>query len=155
MAALPRAHAWILVAAMLALSGCVSGPRQKSGEATLGERIATAAMTQLGRPYRYGGGGPDAFDCSGLVRWAHERQGVLVPRTTDEQYQAARTVDLRRLSAGDLLFFRFDGPKVTHVAIYTGNGRFVHAPQTGRPVETRALNDAGYRNHLVGAGRLY
>ena len=149
-----------LMAALL-LTACASGPRsvaRKDGDdriSTLGELISASAMAQLGRPYRYGGNGPDAFDCSGLVRFAHAAQGIAVPRTTEEQFKAARPVVRNELAAGDLLFFRFDGPKVSHVAIYTGNGRFVHAPQSGRPVETRTLQDPAYLTQLVGIGRLH
>lgn len=112
-------------------------------------------MAEIGKPYRYGGNGPDAYDCSGLVRFAHGAQGVTVPRTTEEQFRAARPVPLDRIAAGDVLFFRFDGPKVSHVAIYAGNGRFVHAPQSSRPVEVRSLDEPWYRSQLVGAGRLH
>ncbi len=69
--------------------------------------------------------------------------------------RAAREVKLGRIVPGDLLFFRIEGRKVSHVAIYAGDGRFVHAPQTGKAVETRQLDDAYYRKRLVSAGRLY
>jgi cell wall-associated NlpC family hydrolase len=148
-----------LAAALVA--GCAGAPaRAPAGaaaqrvEAALGQRILATALGQLGQPYRYGGNGPDAFDCSGLVRFAHAAQGVAVPRTTDGQFQAARPVSPGRIEAGDVLFFRFEGPKVSHVAIYAGDGRFVHAPQSGRTVEIRPLDD-WYRRRLVGAGRLY
>lgn len=156
------ARTWQLAAAMLALvllSACASGPRhapEPSRAQTVGERIAATALAQLGRPYRYGGYGPEAFDCSGLVHFAHAAQGIAVPRTTGEQFRAASRVKESRLEAGDLLFFRFDkGNKVSHVAIYTGGGRFVHAPRSGRPVETGRLDDPAYRRHLAGMGRLF
>ncbi len=156
---MPSALLLAMLAALL-LSACVSGPRQIPGptqaDAQLGERIAATARAQLGRPYRYGGQGPDAFDCSGLVLFSHSAHGIAVPRTTADQYRAAAPVPERRLIAGDLLFFRFEGQrKVNHVAIYLGDGRFVHAPQTGRPVELRRLDDPGYRRSLVAAGRLH
>jgi cell wall-associated NlpC family hydrolase len=135
------------------LAGCASAPRQR--EATLGERIAAEALAQVGRPYRYGGSSPEGFDCSGLVRYAYLAAGVDVPRTTTEQFQAARSLKLSELAPGDLLFYRIDSREVTHVAIYTGDGRFVHAPQSGKSVETRALDDDWYRERLVSAGRLY
>ena len=59
------------------------------------------------------------------------------------------------LEPGDLLFFRIKGSRISHVAIYTGEGRFIHAPQTGRPVELRMLDDEYYRPRLAGAGRLF
>ncbi|MDQ2640280.1 MAG: C40 family peptidase, partial [Pseudomonadota bacterium] len=144
----------------LLLAACASAPRAPAepGAAalpSLGQRIVASAMAEVGKPYRYGGNGPDAYDCSGLVRFAHGSQGVIVPRTTEEQFRAARPVPVDRIAAGDLLFFRFDGPKVSHVAIYAGDGRFVHAPQSDRPVEVRSLDEPWYRSQLVGAGRLH
>lgn len=152
---LPQIRALLPLGLTLLLVACASGPRPPVSGDDLGERIAAAAVAQVGAPYRFGGGDPAGFDCSGLVRYAHALQGVGVPRTTDEQYRSAAPVQLAALQAGDLLFFRFDGTQVSHVAIYAGNGRFVHAPQTGRPVETRALNEPAYRSRLVGAGRLH
>lgn len=153
----------LLCAALLA--GCSSVPPAPSrgtappevvpaSRGALGRQIATAALNQLGRPYQYGGSGPDAFDCSGLVSFAHGSLGVVTPRTTDEQFRAARPVEPRDLSAGDLLFFRI-GKSVSHVGIYAGDGRFVHAPRTGRPVETRDLADSYYTARLAKIGRLY
>jgi murein DD-endopeptidase len=135
------------------LAGCASVPRPR--EATLGERIAATALAQIGRPYLYGGSTPEGFDCSGLVRYAYLAAGLDVPRTTTEQFQAVRTIRLETLAPGDLLFFRIDSREVTHVGIYTGEGRFVHAPQSGKSVETRALDDDWYRQRLVSAGRFY
>jgi cell wall-associated NlpC family hydrolase len=59
------------------------------------------------------------------------------------------------LEPGDLLFFRTAGKRISHVAIYAGSNRFVHAPQTGRPIEIRTLDDEYYRPRLAGAGRLF
>lgn len=138
---------------MMLMAGCSISPRER--ERSLGERVADTALTQLGRPYRYGGSTPEGFDCSGLVRFAYLAQGITVPRTTGEQFRAAQAVKIGKLTPGDLLFFRIDGKTVSHVAIYAGDGRFVHAPQTGKPVETRAMDDPWYRDRLVRAGRLH
>lgn len=113
------------------------------------------AISLLGAPYKWGGSGPNAFDCSGLVRFVHAQVGISVPRTAAEQFSAAKPVDLDRIQPGDLLFFRIKGRRVSHVAIYAGEGRFIHAPQTGRPVEFRALEDEYYRERFAGAGRLF
>jgi murein DD-endopeptidase len=146
-----------MLLALLVLAGCASGPRRAPESAdSVGARVAGVALAQVGRPYRYGGSGPDSFDCSGLVHFAYASLGIRVPRTTEAQFDAARPVPTRQLARGDLLFFRFDkGPKVSHVAIYTGDGRFVHAPQSGRSVETGRLEDDWYRRRLVAAGRLH
>lgn len=121
---------------------------------TVGNEVAIRAISLLGAPYEWGGNGPTTFDCSGLVRFIHDQLGIFAPRTAAEQYSAATPVPLNDLEPGDLLFFRIKG-RISHVAIYTGEGRFVHAPQTGRPVELRVLDDDFYRPRLAGAGRLF
>jgi cell wall-associated NlpC family hydrolase len=133
------------------LAGCAGTPPAPTSR---GEQIADRALAQLGKPYRYGGNGPDAFDCSGLVRYAHLALGIAAPRTAAAQFDAAHKIPREALTPGDLLFFRIGGT-VSHVGIYAGDGRFVHAPQTGRPVETRPIDDSYYRTRLVGVGRLY
>ena len=72
-----------------------------------------------------------------------------------EEFLAAEAATGTRLRTGDLLFFRTSGTRISHVAIYAGEGRFVHAPKTGRPVELRMLDDEFYRPRLAGAGRLF
>ncbi len=113
------------------------------------------AVALVGVPYRYGGSGPGGFDCSGLVSYIHHEVGIDVPRTAAEQYRAAIPVNKADLEPGDLLFFRTRGRGVSHVAIYAGSGRFIHAPQTGRLIELRDLADGYYGPRLVGAGRLF
>jgi murein DD-endopeptidase len=120
----------------------------------VGSEIVIRAISLLGAPYQWGGSGPTAFDCSGLVHFIYTELGIPVPRTAEEQFRAATRVDIDELEPGDLLFFKIRGPKISHVAIYAGSNRFVHAPQTGRPIEFRALNDGYYRPRLAAAGRL-
>jgi murein DD-endopeptidase len=123
-----------------------------------GAAIARNALAQLGVPYRYGGSEPRrGFDCSGLVAYAHGQEGIAVPRTAATQFAAADSVEQGQLRAGDLVFFRTvpRSRAVTHVGIYTGQGRFVHAPQTGRDVVESSLDEAYYRERYAGSGRLY
>jgi cell wall-associated NlpC family hydrolase len=147
------------LALALALQGCFSSPprsaRPAPARVTVGQEIAMRAISLLGAPYKWGASGPNAFDCSGLVRFVHAQVGISVPRTAAEQFSAATPVELDRIQPGDLLFFRIKGRRVSHVAIYAGDGRFIHAPQTGRPVEFRELEDEYYQKRLVGAGRLF
>lgn len=122
---------------------------------SIGNEIALRAISQLGKPYVWGGADLTGFDCSGLVRYIYDQVGIAVPRTAAEQYSAARPIELGGLEPGDLLFFRTQGQRISHVAIYTGEGRFIHAPRTGQPVEFRTLDDEYYRPRLAGAGRLF
>jgi cell wall-associated NlpC family hydrolase len=122
-------------------------------KADRGQAVLKAAESRIGAPYRYGGAGPDAFDCSGLVSYAHRQAGVAVPRTAAQQFAAATPVERRDLRPGDLVFFRLSGREVSHVGIYAGRDRFVHAPQSGGEVRMASLEDEVFRRSWVGAGR--
>lgn len=115
--------------------------------------VIATARTMLGAPYRYGGADPTGFDCSGLVSYVYRSLGIQVPRTSQEQFRQSSPVATDRLQAGDLLFFRLNPPKVSHVAIYEGEGRFIHAPSSGKRVSYASLDNPYWRQHLVGAGR--
>ncbi len=121
---------------------------------TIGERAAVIAVRQLGVPYRYGGNGDGGFDCSGLVHYAYQRAGLDIPRTTGTLWQAARPVGKADLAVGDLLFFRIEG-KMSHVGMYIGKRRFVHAPSSGREVTIAELDSDFYQSAFLRGGRLY
>ena len=122
----------------------------------LGNEIALRAISLVGKPYRYGGADLQGFDCSGMVYFIHEALGIDVPRTAADQQRAAISVEKSELSPGDLLFFRTTPSKrVSHVGVYVGENRFVHAPQTGKLIELRTLDDQYYGPRLVSIGRLY
>jgi len=123
--------------------------------ADTGAVIARDARALIGAPYRYGAAGPDAFDCSGLVAFVHSRQGIAVPRSAAGQFDAVRRVPPRELRPGDLVFFRLDGRKVSHVGVYLGGQRFVHAPQSGRPVREARLDAEYFAERYAGAGRMW
>lgn len=153
---------------MLALAACGSSPpvsqsvkRQappqvvtRAERTTAGERAAAIALEQVGTPYRYGGSSPSGFDCSGLVQYSYTQAGVRVPRTTGQLWSAANPVNRSELRAGDLLFFSIEG-KMSHVGMYLGEQRFVHAPQSGRKVSVASLNSPYYKAALIRAGRPY
>ena len=123
---------------------------------SLGDEIALRAIALVGKPYRYGGADLDGFDCSGLVYYIHEALGLMVPRTAADQQRAAMSVKRSALQPGDLLFFRTTSTKrISHVGVYVGDNRFVHAPQSGKLIELRSMDDAYYRKRLAGTGRLY
>lgn len=138
------------------LGGCSwnTGSVPESGQSSsIRSRAAAVAQDMVGVPYRYGGRTPRGFDCSGLVHYAYQNAGLNVPRTSADQYRAARPISLRDASPGDLLFFK-GWRSVSHVGIYLGNNRFVHAPSTGKNVMITRLDHEYYRDRLVGVGRL-
>ncbi|MDQ1396733.1 MAG: peptidoglycan DL-endopeptidase CwlO, partial [Acidimicrobiaceae bacterium] len=103
------------------------------------------AQRQLGKPYRYGGAGPDSFDCSGLTMWAWGHAGVSLPHSAAAQYNSIRHVAMSDIQPGDLIFYYSD---LHHVGIYVGNGQMIEAPHTGTNVRYASI----YRPELVGAG---
>ena len=117
---------------------------------TLGDRAALLALHEVGTPYAWGGEGPGGFDCSGLTSWVYGKLGVLLPHNAAAQFGVGRAVQRSRLRRGNLLFFHGLG----HVGIYLGEGRMVHAPQSGRSVEVVRLADH-YAEGLVGARRIH
>ena len=127
-------------------------PAQTSSAPASGKgAIAVAeARKQLGKPYVWGGSGPDSFDCSGLTAWAWKAAGVTLSHSAYTQYFETTRVPVNALQPGDLLFFGKDGVEsIHHNAIYIGNGDMIEASQTGVPVRIR-----GWRGgDLVGTGR--
>ncbi|MFI5566076.1 NlpC/P60 family protein [Streptomyces sp. NPDC051740] len=106
-----------------------------------GPRAAEAvsyAYAKLGSPYVWGATGPDAFDCSGLVQAAYRSAGVSLPRTTYAQIDAGRRVTRSELRPGDLVFF-YSG--ISHVGIYVGDGRMIHAPNPSAPVRVAPIDE--------------
>jgi cell wall-associated NlpC family hydrolase len=120
-----------------------------------GEQIAGIAHSLLGSPYRYGGASPKGFDCSGLVYYTHGRLGIHTPRTSLQQYKTAKNIKLNELHSGDLVFFTLNKGTVSHVGIYVGNGRFIHAPKSGKHVTMNKMDDDYWLQRIVSAGRLY
>src|SRR4051794_34677400 len=90
------------------------------------------ALSKLGTPYRWGAMGPNAFDCSGLVKWSFAQAGKSLPRTSRAQASAGTPVSKANLQPGDLVFFY---KPISHVGIYIGNGKIVHASRKGQPVK--------------------
>ena len=120
-----------------------TGP-EASGHARV-KNMLQRAMALLGTPYRWGGTSPDSgFDCSGLVGYVFRNAlGIELPRISREMAQSGELVnDRAALTEGDLVFFGRRG-QVDHVGIYVGEGRFVHAPSTGKDVMVSSM-DTGY-----------
>lgn len=105
--------------------------------------ILTAALSQIGVPYSWGGEDPGTdFDCSGLVQWAYEQAGIQLPRTSEAQFQATTQIPESQAKPGDLVFMAgSDGTAANpgHVGIFLGGGKFLEAPHTGANVEISTI----------------
>ncbi|HLI72387.1 MAG TPA: C40 family peptidase [Acidimicrobiales bacterium] len=107
------------------------------------------AMARVGTPYRWGGEGPDGFDCSGLVQAAYAAAGVALPRVAQAQYEAGPQVGTGPVRPGDLVFFGSSPVGIDHVGIALGDGDMVDAPHTGAVVRVEPVWSSGF----VGATR--
>jgi cell wall-associated NlpC family hydrolase len=145
-----------LLAALAGCAGTPSAPESAAGRASPQQavRATEVAVAMVGKPYRYGGNTPAGFDCSGLVSYSYGRAGIGVSRETRSlrsQAMLVRAADLRR---GDLLFFDQEGKKYSHVGLYLGDGRFVHAPSSGGRVRIDRLDAEYWERHFVEARRI-
>lgn len=102
-----------------------------------GQKIADAAMSKQGAPYVWGATGPSSFDCSGLTSWAYNQVGKSIPRTSGAQASGGTPVSLNALQPGDIISY-YSG--ASHVAIYIGDGKIVHAVNEGTPVQVNDIN---------------
>ncbi|WP_442867506.1 C40 family peptidase [Castellaniella sp. S9] len=118
--------------------------------------LVSTAMTFLGVKYRYGGDSPgEGFDCSGLVAYAAEKSlGLKLPRSARDMAREGISVNRNELRRGDLVFFNTRGHRNSHVGIYVGDHKFVHAPRTGAKVRVESMNVAYWRKRYNGARRL-
>ncbi|WP_019204221.1 NlpC/P60 family protein [Tsukamurella sp. 1534] len=105
-----------------------------------------AALTRVGMPYAWGGTGPGQFDCSGLTSWAFKQGGKSLPRTSQAQLSGGQQVSRGDLQPGDIIVYY---PGATHVGMYVGDGKVVHASTYGVPVQVVPLDSAGPFNSAV------
>lgn len=131
-------------------------PLVQPGDPAAANAVLMRAISLVGTPYRYGGNTPEGgFDCSGLVNYVfRDMLDLRLPRTSRElaAYQGPR-IEPQRLAAADLVFFG-SGGQVTHVGIYVGEGRFVHAPSTGGTVRLDHLDGSYWRRNYSGSRRV-
>ncbi len=119
-----------------------------SADAGPGQGALAAAEAELGKPYSYGGAGPNSFDCSGLTMWAWRAAGVSLPHSATDQYQSTPHVGLSSLQPGDLLYFGSSTSNIGHVTMYVSPGRMIEAEDSGTVVSINPI-----RSDLVGASR--
>ena len=130
-------------------------PVVKEPSQTLGEQIVAKAKTCMGVPYVRGGQSMKGFDCSGLVYYVLKNLGYSPNRTSADQYKMGTYVSKSKLQPGDLVFFAGTYKSgISHVGIYIGDGKFIHAPHSGDVVKISDLNSSYYTNHYYGARRI-
>jgi cell wall-associated NlpC family hydrolase len=116
------------------------GPASMPGPVRdVGSTVVNAALTKVGAPYAWAATGPDAFDCSGLVVWAFRQAGLTLPRSSEALASGGQPVAPHQMQPGDVISLF---PDASHVGIYVGHGRMIHAQFEGLPVIVESLRGA-------------
>lgn len=140
---------------MSRLTGHLQQARENMGEKA--SQLVVNAMGFLGVPYKYGGNSVESggFDCSGFVRAVYEQSiGKVLPRRASDQAAATQTIDRSELKPGDLVFFNTMKRAFSHVGIYVGEGKFIHAPRAGSSVRVEDMRHAYWQTRFNGARRV-
>jgi cell wall-associated NlpC family hydrolase len=150
----------LLIAVLASLQGCAwrggdgptFGPQDRAAAAALRQQILVEALSQIGRPYRYGGGDGNGFDCSGLVLHVYADANIALPRTAAEQQRVGRRIKPEAAQPGDLHFYSLG--RTNHVVIDIGGGRGLHAPAPGRTVEIAHISRDWWQRRRVTSRRI-
>ena len=128
--------------------------KDKAGDQAAG--MVEQAMNLLGVPYRRGGyNEKTGFDCSGFVRHLYEKSvGQILPRRAVDQARATEVIERDELKPGDLVFFNTMRRTFSHVGIYVGDGKFIHAPRAGKAVNIDDMRSAYWQKRFNGARRV-
>ena len=136
-------------------SNSSSSARRSSGSQDEAGDLIMNAMSLIGLSYRFGGNSPtQGLDCSGFMQYIFKRSmGITLPRTSAEMATVGQQVDRANLKPGDMVFFG-GGGRVSHVGMYIGKDRFIHAPRTGRDIEITSMNGTYWKNRYITARRV-
>jgi len=156
---------FLLALSVLLLSACatihkdapiVNEVLSTADQKILFEDIPAYSQSLIGTPYKFGGTSPDSgFDCSGFVADVFRHTaGITMPRSTNEINHIGRAIRAEELRSGDLVFFNTLKNKFSHVGIYLGDERFIHAPSKGGKVRIENMNDAYWKKNYDGARRI-
>lgn len=147
----------VILLVTASVAACSSNPPMRSGSAARhGDQAAYYAAKMVGARYKFGGNTPNkGFDCSGLVQYSYKLAGTRVPRNTRYQFRDSQAIRRSELRKGDLLFFNQEGKRFSHVGIYIGGNRFVHAPSSGKRVRVSSLTNPYWKKHLASMRRFY
>ena len=142
----------------LQTSNQLGGPLQSARNAFGGKasELVMQAMGLLGVPYKRGGNSEEkGFDCSGFVRYMYEKSvGLVLPRRAEEQAKVTEEISRSELKPGDLVFFNTLKRTFSHVGIYVGDGKFIHAPRPGKAVRVDDMREAYWQQRFNGARRV-
>jgi cell wall-associated NlpC family hydrolase len=150
--------AWLQRAALLAgvllvIASCSTTRPAGRSAGSVQDRLLTTAEQLIGTRYCSAGATPDCFDCSGFTTHCFASIGIILPRTSQQQFEIGTSVDRSNLRPGDLVFFKTNGRSISHVGIYAGDARFIHSG-TSTGVVTTPLSDRYWAPRYMGARRV-
>ena len=129
-------------------------PPDRDGNHMMTRNILKTAFSMLGVPYSFGGMSPGGFDCSGFVCYVYGKAGISLPRMADSQYYSLTHIPRANLQSGDLVFFETYCPGPSHVGIYIGDGKFIHA-SSSKGITVSEVFTGYWGARYLGAGRAY
>jgi cell wall-associated NlpC family hydrolase len=140
----------------LTLAGSANAVRAAASSAWMRPTLTSTALELIGIRYKWGGATPETgLDCSGLVQFVFQQAtGVTLPRSAKEMSRLGDKIALADLQPGDLVFFNTRRFAFSHVGIYLGDSRFIHAPRRGRDVEVTTIDQSYWQKRFNGARRL-
>jgi len=150
----------LLITLFALLSACSSSPQRPNSSVTDSDEkmneLVMYAVSLADTPYQYGGKSPDdGFDCSGFVDHVfHHSLGIKLPRTSHELSHIGISVNKDQLRPGDLVFYNTQHSLYSHVGIYVGEDKFVHAPKTGSHIRVERMNERYWLSRYNGARRI-
>lgn len=119
------------------------------------QKVIDVAKEQLGKPYVWGGNGPDSFDCSGFTSYVYKQgANITLPRVSRDQGKFGVSVSKSDIKAGDLLFFASDGKNINHVALYIGDSEYIHAPSSGDDVRIDSITSNYFKKNYYSSRRV-
>src|SRR5579864_6629178 len=148
---------WFSHSAVVSQTDAALAPESPSAKTDTGHQVVSQALRYEGTRYRYGGTTKRGLDCSGLVArvWSDLKMKK-IPRASSALYNSGKPVHLAELRPGDLVFFKNTYKRgISHVGVYAGNNKFIHAAGHSKGVTIAKLSDPYYQLHYAGARRLY
>ena len=135
--------------------GCTSAPVKKTSlpntiPGTKRDAIVKTAEKYIGVKYKFGGSDPAGFDCSGYSSYVYKEHGITIPHSAQQQYANGKRIAIKNAQPGDLVFFRITGWKISHVAIYLGDHKFIHAPSRGKTVSVEDMRKDYWSKRYAG-----
>ena len=138
---------------VITMTACVPPASLRSGlfniQGSSRKNIVNTAKRYMGVKYKSGGINPSGFDCSGYVYYVYKKNGYIIPRNSEKQCKMGIRIPLNSAKPGDLLFFNTSGNSISHVAIYMGRDKFIHAPSTGKKVSFSSLNNPYWKKRYI------